>query len=104
MELPEDDEDSDYSDSGSDTDEEEEDDFDFPEDANLDQLTEKFMAKGYGPADLMVMLVGRIKERNEKYNPEAIKKMFADLNEIIDDLDKQKDELKLFAAEDKRIT
>jgi hypothetical protein len=51
----------------------------------------------------MVMLVGRIKEKNDKYNPETVKKMFSDLNEIIDDLDKQSDELKLFAAEDVRI-
>lgn len=98
MELPDEDEDSDYSDS--DSDDEEEEDFDFPEDINVDRLTERFLEKGYGPADLMVMLVGRIKERNDKYNPETVKKMYADLNEIIDDLDKQADELKLFAAED----
>ena len=103
MELPDEDEDSDYSDSD-DEEEEEEEDFDFPEDINLDRLTERFMEKGYGPADLMVMLVGRIKERNDKYNPETVKKMFADLNEIIDDLDKQADELKLFAAEDVCVT
>jgi len=102
MEVPDEDEDSDYSDSDSDEEEEEE-DFDFPEDANLDRITEKFMAKGYGPTDLMVMLVGRIKERNDKYNPETIKKMYTDLNEIVDDLEKQKDELKLFGAEDIRI-
>jgi len=103
MELPEEEDDeSDYSDSDSDSDEEDE-DFDFPEDVNLDRITEKFLAKGYGPIDLMVLLVGRIKEKNDKYNPETVKKMLSDLNEIVDDFDKQSDELKLFAAEDVRI-
>jgi len=103
MELPEEEDDeSEYSDSDTDSEEEDE-DFDFPEDLNLDRITEKFLAKGYGPVDLMVLLVGRIKEKNDKYNPETVKKMFSDLNEIVDDSDKQSDELKLFAAEDVRI-
>jgi len=105
MELPEEEDESEYSDSESesDSDGDEDDDFDFPEDVNLDQITDKFMAKGYGPIDLMVMIVGRIKEKNNKYNPETVKKMYTDLNEIVDDFDNQKDEIKLFAAEDVRV-
>lgn len=93
----------DDSDSDSESDDEEEEDFDFPEDANLDRLTEIFIEKGYGFTDLVIMLVGRVKEKNDKYNAETIKKMFNDFNEIVNDSDNQADEQKLFKAEDVRF-
>jgi len=105
IETPDENEDSDYESESDEEEEEEEEeeDFDFPEDDNLDKIIKSFSEKGYGITDLMIMLIGRIKKDDNRYNPETIKKMYSDLNEIVDDLDNQKDELKLFAAEDVRF-
>lgn len=106
MESQDDDEveDVDYdSDEDYDDDDDEDDDFDFPEDTNIDLITERFLQMGYEPSDLVAMMIGRIKERCDKYSPEAIKKMFGDFNEIVNEMDTQKEEIALFAAEDIRI-
>lgn len=77
-------------------------DYDFEEEPNLDIIADKFIAKGYTTLDLVSMLVGRVKERNEKCTTESIKQMFDDFNNIAEEVVVQREEQELFAAEDTR--
>jgi hypothetical protein len=101
MEIDEDDDDdedgeSDYSDT--------ETDYSLEEDENMDNITNQFLGAGYTTNDIVTMLIGRVKERNEKYTSGYIKKMYDDFNEILRDSEAQRHERHMFAAEDKKIS
>jgi len=78
-------------------------DFDFPEDNNVMKIHNAFLAKGYSSIDYVTILLGRVNERNDKYTPQFLKQMFDDFNKIVADLDSEKAESELFAAEDVRL-
>jgi len=100
MEIDEDEDDDDEESDYSDTDT----DYSLEEDDNMDSITMQFLGAGYTTNDIVTMLIGRVKERNEKYTSGYIKKMYDDFNKILRDSEAQRHERDMFAAEDKKIS
>lgn len=79
------------------------DDSDYEEDDNVDIITERFMKKGYDAMDLVTLLLGKVKKSNPKYTKNYVKKMVADFDETVDEVETQNNELEGMAAEDTRV-
>jgi cell division protein FtsB len=79
------------------------DDSDYEEDDNIDIITERFMKKGYDAMDLVTLLLGKVKKSNIKYTKEYVKKMVDDFDNIVDEIEAQKQEVEGMAAEDTRL-
>jgi len=103
VEREEQDDESEWDESEDEGESDDDDDSDYEEDDNIDIITERFMKKGYDAMDLVTLLLGKVKKSNLKYTKEYVKKMVDDFDNIVDEIEAQKQEVEGMAAEDTRL-
>jgi len=97
--------DSDYGDEDSDVDSEGDSEGENEEDdEGIEEITERFLKLGYTAMDIMSLMTGRYKRSDPKNTKEYIKKMIAEFEKIIDEVDKEEEERERMSEEDKSTT
>lgn len=104
VETPEEEEDdeSEYSDEEED-DESEYSDEEEEECGEVETITERLVAKGYTMMDLVSLLSMRKSKRDSKYTTEYYEKLETEYMEIVEEIDREVEESRMFAQEDKVV-
>lgn len=101
LEEEEDDE-SEYSDDEEDNESEYSDDEE-EECGEVETITERLVAKGYTMTDLVSLLSMRKSKRDSKYTTEYYEKLETEYMEIVEEIDREVEESRMFAQEDKVV-